>query len=86
MDDNFMLNEADTNLKIARNISDNFNHIKDVMIRSKELYKKAADKKRMPAPVFKEGDLVWIQSPPSFNTEEKTKLAPCKYGPYKIQE
>ena len=86
MDENFILSELDTNLKIARDISDNFNHIKDVLIRSKELYKKAADKHRMAAPVFKEGDLVWIQSPPSFNSEEKTKLAPCKYGPYKVQE
>ncbi|OUM61806.1 hypothetical protein PIROE2DRAFT_12110 [Piromyces sp. E2] len=57
-----------TNLKIARNISENFNHIKDTMIRSKELYKNVADKKRMQASVFKEGDLVWIQLPPSFNT------------------
>ena len=86
MDDNFMITDIETNLKIAKNISDNFNHIKDVLIRSKELYKRAADKRRMIAPNFKEGDLVWIQSPPSFNTEEKSKLAPCKYGPYKVQE
>ena len=86
MDDNFLIPESISNLKIARDISDNFNHIKNVLTRSKELYKRAADKKRMIAPKFEEGDLVWIQAPPSFNTEEKTKLAPCKYGPYKVQE
>jgi len=39
---------------------------------------------RMTLPVFKEGDLVWVQTPPSLNIEDSSKLAPCKYGPYKV--
>jgi len=38
----------------------------------------------MPPPIFKENDLVWIQAPPTLNIEDCSKLAPCKYGPYKI--
>jgi len=38
----------------------------------------------MPPPIFKENDLVWIQALPSLNIEDCSKLAPCKYGPYKI--
>jgi len=39
-----------------------FNPIKDVLLRSKELYKRHADKKRLEPPVFKEEDLEWVQT------------------------
>jgi len=84
MDEFFLLPDIDTNNKIIKDLSMNFNHIKDVLLRSKELYKIHADKKRMPPPIFKENDLVWIQAPPSLNIEDSSKLAPCKYGPYKV--
>jgi len=84
MDEYFLLPQVDTNSKFIKNVSTSFNHIKDVLLRSKELYKNYADKKRMPPPVIKEGDLVWIQAPPSLNIEDCSKLAPCKYGPYKV--
>ena len=86
MDENFLFKNISTNQKILKDLSINFNHIKDVLIRSKELYNNAADKKRMTAPEYKIGDKVWIQAPPSLNTNERTKLAPCKYGPYRIEE
>ncbi len=84
MDENYLIPEADSNHKYIKNVSRGFNHIKEVLLRSKELYKRHADKKRMEPPVFKIDDKVWIQSPPSLNIEESSKLAPCKYGPYKV--
>jgi len=69
-----------------KDLSEHFNHVREVLLRSKDLYKRAADKKRMVAPSFQKGDKVWIQAPPSFTTEEVPKLAPCKYGPYKVLE
>eukprot|EP00833_Pecoramyces_ruminatium_P000433 jgi/Orpsp1_1/1174465/evm.model.c7180000050226.1 len=84
MDEYFLLPQVDTNSKFVNNFSETFNHIKDVLLRSKELYKNTADKKRMEPPILKEGDRVWIQAPPTINIEDCSKLAPCKYGPYKI--
>ena len=84
MDEYFLLPQVNTNSKFIRNVSETFNHIKEVLLRSKELYKNVADKKRMEPPTFKEGDKVWIQAPPTLNIEDCSKLAPCKYGPYKI--
>ena len=84
MDEYFLLPQVNTNSKFIRNVRETFNHIKEVLLRSKELYKNVADKKRMEPPTFKEGDKVWIQAPPTLNIEDCSKLAPCKYGPYKI--
>jgi len=67
-------------------IKDLSEHVREVLLRSKDLYKRAADKKRMVAPSFQKGDKVWIQAPPSFTTDGVPKLAPCKYGPYKVLE
>ena len=86
MDEIYLFENVSTNRKILKDLSENFNHIKNVLLRSKELYKNSADKRRMPPPTFKIDDEVWIQAPPSLNTKERTKLAPCKYGPYKILE
>ena len=65
-------------------VAEGFNHIKDVLLRSQELYKRASDKKRITAPSYKINDIVWIQVPPYLNLETFAKLAPCKYGPYKV--
>ena len=86
MDENYLLPDIDTNRKIIKDLIVNFNHIKEVLLRSKELYKRHADKKRMEPPVFEVGNRVWIQTPPSLNIEDSSKLAPCKYGPYKVTE
>jgi len=74
------------NFKYIKNVNTRFNHIKDVLLRSKELYKRYADNKRLDPPVFKEGDLVWVLTPPSLNIEDNSKLSPRKYGPYKVLE
>lgn len=84
MDDIYLFNGAASNYKLMEDVSKNFDHIKDILIRTKDLYKRAADKKRITAPMFKEGDKVWIHAPPAFITDESPKLAPTKYGPYKI--
>jgi len=84
MDEFFLLTDTDTNNKMIKDLSMNFNHIKDVLLKSKELYKRHSDKKRIPPPIFKENDLVWIQASPSLNIEYSSKLAPYKYGPYKV--
>ncbi len=84
MDEYYLIPYMDINHKIVQKVNDSFNHIKNVLLRSKELYKRAADKKRITAPTYKIDDLVWIQAPPSLNIEDSSKLAPCKYGPYKI--
>jgi len=73
MDEYFLLPQAYTNNKYIKDLSTSFNHIKDVLLRSKELYKRHADTKRMIPPVFKEGDLVWVQTPPSLNIEDSSK-------------
>jgi len=86
MDEFFLLPQMDTNFKYIKNVNSSFNHIKDVLLRSKELYKRHADKKRLEPPAFKEGDLVWVQTPPSLNIEDNSKFSPCKYGPYKALE
>jgi len=44
MDKFFILLKADTNNKIIRDLSMNFNNIKDILLRSKELYKRHTDK------------------------------------------
>jgi len=45
----------------------------------------STDKKRITAPTYKIDDLVWIQALSSLNIEDSSKLATCKYGPYKNQ-
>ncbi len=84
MDDIYLFDHVSTNNQYLKDINKNFVLVKDVLMRSKDLYKRAADKHRMPAPVLKVGDKVWIHAPPSFITSEPSKLSPCKYGPYKI--
>ena len=84
LDEMTLLPQCNINHKLVQNVNDSFNHIKDVLMRSKELYKRYVDKKRIVAPEYKDGDLVWIQTPPSLNIENSSKLAPCKYGPYKV--
>lgn len=84
MDEIYLFQGAASNYKMIEDVSKNFEHIKDILIRSKDLYKRAADKRRMTAPKFNLGDKVWIQAPPSMVTDEVPKLAPTKYGPFKI--
>lgn len=84
MDEYALMPEADINRKYLKNVNTCFNHIKEVLLRSNEIYKNHADKKRMSPPIFKVNDLVWVQAPPSLNLEDSSKLAPCKYGPYKV--
>jgi len=76
MDELFLLPQMDTNFKYIKNVNTSFNHIKDDLLRSKELYKRHADKKRLEPPIFKEGDFVWVQTPPSLNIEDNSKLLP----------
>jgi len=84
MDEYTIMSTANINHKIVQKVAEGFNHVRDVLIRSQELYKRAAGKKRIVAPSYKIYDLVWIQAPPSLNIETSSKLSPCKYGPYKI--
>ena len=84
MDEFTLLPTTNINHKTIQKVAEGFNHIQDVLLRSQELYKRASDKKRMTAPTYKIDDLVWIQAPPSLNLESSSKLAPCKYGPYKV--
>jgi len=44
MDEYFLLPQAYTNNKYIKDVSTSFNHIKDVLLWSKELYKRYADK------------------------------------------
>ncbi len=67
-------------------LGENFKFVQEVLNRAKDLYKRHADKKRMPAPQLEIGSKVWVHAPPAFKTEETPKLAPCKFGPYKIVE
>jgi len=84
MDEYTLLPTTNINHKMVQKLAEGFNHVQDVLLRSQELYKRASDKKRMTAPTYKIDDLVWIQAPPSLNLESSSKLAPCKYGPYKV--
>jgi len=84
MDELTLIPTGGINHKMVLKVVEGFNHIKDVLLRSQELYKRASDKKRMTAPSYKIDDLVWIQAPPSLNLETCAKLAPCKYGPFKV--
>ena len=86
IDDVFLFNGAKSNFKFLQNVSDNFPLVEEVLSRSQELYKRQADKRRMTAPELKENQKVWIHAPPMFATNENAKLAPRKYGPYKILE
>jgi len=84
MDEYTLLPTTNINHKMVQKLAEGFNHVQDVLLRSQELYKRASDKKRMTAPTYEIDDLVWIQAPPSLNLESSSKLAPCKYGPYKV--
>ena len=84
MDEYTLLPIVGINHKMVKRVSEGFNHIQEVLLRSQELYKRATDKKRITAPEYKIDDLVWIQAPPSLNLESSSKLAPCKYGPFKV--
>ncbi len=86
IDDVFLLNGTNSNFKYIQNVGDNFPLVKEVLFRSQELYKRQADKRRMKAPELKENQKVWIHAPPVFATTENPKLAPRKYGPYKVLE
>lgn len=86
MDEVFLFQGSESNFKYIKNVGDHFLHVKDVLLRSRDLYKRAADKKRMIAPTLEEGQKVWIHAPPGFSSTESAKLAPRKYGPYKVLE
>jgi len=81
MNEYYLISQMDINNKIIQKVNDSFNHIKNVLLRSKKLYKRYADKNRITDII---DDLVWIQAPPSINIEDSSNLEPCKYGPYKI--
>jgi len=84
MDEYTLLPTCNINHKMVQKVYESFNHVKEVLLRSQELYKRSADRKRITAPSYNIDDLVWIQAPPSLNIESSSKLAPCKYGPYKV--
>lgn len=86
MDEVFLFQGSDSNFRYIADVGKNFLLVKDVLLRSQDLYKRAADKKRIIAPELNEGQKVWIHAPPVFATTENAKLAPRKYGPYKILE
>ena len=86
IDDVFLFNGTNSKFKYIQNVSDNFPLIKEVLLRTQDLYKRQVDKKRLIAPEFKENQKVWIHAPPAFATTENQKLAPRKYGPYKVLE
>ena len=86
IDDIFLFNGTNSNFKYIQNVGDNFPLVKEVLMRAQDLYKRQADKKRIAAPELKENEKVWINAPPAFATNENQKLAPRKYGPYKILE
>jgi len=84
MDEYTLLPTCNINHKMVQKVYESFNHVKEVLLRSQELYKRSADRKRITAPSYNIDDLVWIQAPPSLNIESSSKLAPCKFGPYKV--
>jgi len=84
MDEYILLLTCNINHKMVQKVYESFNHVKEFLLRSQELYKRSADRKRITAPSYSIDDLVWIQAPPSLNIESSSKLAPCKYGPYKV--
>ena len=86
MDEVFLFQGSDSNFRYIKNVGENFPLVKDVLLRTQDLYKRQADKKRIIAPEFKEDDKVWINAPPVFASIENAKLAPRKYGPYKVLE
>ena len=86
MDEIFLFQGSNSNFEYVEDVSKNFVHVKEVLLRAQDLYKRAADKKRMIAPKFEEGQKVWVNAPPAFSTAEAAKLAPRKYGPYKVLE
>ena len=86
IDDVFLFNGTNSKFKYIQNVSDNFPLIKEVLLRTQDLYKRQVDKKRLIAPEFKENQKVWIYATPAFATTESQKLAPRKYGPYKVLE
>ena len=86
IDDVFLFNGTNSKFKYIQNVSDNFPLIKEVLLRTQDLYKRQADKKRLISPEFKENQKVWIYATPAFATTESQKLAPRKYGPYKVLE
>ena len=86
MDEVFLFQGSDSNYKYIKDVGKNFPLVKDVLFRTQDLYKRHADKKRMVAPEFEEDDKVWINAPPVYASIENAKLAPRKYGPYKVLE
>ena len=86
MDEVFLFQGSDSNFRYVEDVGKNFLLVKDALLRSQDLYKRAADKKRIIAPNLEEGQKVWIHAPPVFITNENQKLAPRKYGPYKVLE
>ena len=85
MDDIYLFKYAETNNLYLRNITENFLHIKDILNRTQQRYKRFADRRRREGPELVEGNLAWVNAPPSYSPES-SKLAPTKYGPYRILE
>jgi len=86
MDEVFLFQGSDSNFRYVEDVGKNFLLVKDALLRSQDLYKRASDKKRIIAPNLEEGQKVWIHAPAVFVTNENQKLAPPKYGPYKVLE
>jgi len=72
--------------KYIKQVGENFLLVKDLILRTQDLYERQFDKKHIIAPEFNVDDKVWINIQPVFASIENAKLAPRKYGPYNVLE
>ncbi len=68
----------------ARQLKEIQEHLQTEILRAQHRYSEGADRRRTPAPAFKEGDRVWLNTKNIVTRRPSRKLDHRRIGPYKI--
>jgi len=71
---------------LIQTMEDIFDHLRVEMARAQQIYAESADRRRDPAPAFKEGDLVWLSTRNIRTRRPSNKLDHKRMGPFRITE
>jgi hypothetical protein len=71
---------------IVQTMEDIFDHLRTEMARAQLVQSEYADQRRNPAPLFEQGDLVWLNTRNIRTRRPSRKLDHRKIGPFKVFE
>jgi hypothetical protein len=70
----------------AQSLKDIHDHLQAEILRAQHRYQESADRRRSPAPAFKEGDKVWLNAKNIVTRRPSRKLDHRRLGPFTISK